>query len=335
MKRTFTQLSQDERRTLAQLLQKQIPKVRIAEILGRDRSTIYRELKRNWWCDTEIPEADGYWHTTAQTLANERRSKQRKLVRLPMLRAAVIERLQAGWSPEQIAGRLKIEPRTPYRLCHETIYQYVYSKEGQSQELARYLPERRRRRKPRYARKPRDRVFPLETSIHQRPEEINNRTQFGNWEGDLMIFRREHGTANVATLVERKTRYTLLFRNNDRKSKPIMNRLIAELSPLPHSARRSITFDRGFEFTSWRELERGMGTQAWFCDPQAPWQKGTVENTNKRIRRYLPSDTVLLSLTNRYMKSIYERMNATPRKCLGFQTPTEAFRKELMNLTTS
>ena len=147
-----------------------------------------------------------------------------------------------------------------------------------------------------------------------------------------MIFERAQGNANVATLVERKTRYTVLLRNNDRKSRPLMNRLIIEMSPLPADARRSITFDRGFEFTAWRELRQGMGTKAWFCDPQAPWQKGTVENTNKRVRRYLPRDTALLTLTNQSMKLICQRLNATPRKCLGYRTPAEAFREELLQL---
>ena len=147
-----------------------------------------------------------------------------------------------------------------------------------------------------------------------------------------MIFERAQGNANVATLVERKTRYTVLLRNNDRKSRPLMSRLIIEMSPLPADARRSITFDRGFEFTAWRELHRGMGTKAWFCDPQAPWQKGTVENTNKRVRRYLPRDTALLTLTNQSIKLICQRLNATPRKCLGYRTPAEAFREELMQL---
>jgi IS30 family transposase len=334
MTRTFTNLSLDERRVLAQMLQAKATKTKIAEVLGRDRSTIHREIKRNWWRDEDVPQADGYWHVTAQTLADNRRGTYRKLNRYPDLREAVIDRLKEGWSPEQIAGRLKIEPDSPYQLCHETIYQYVYSQDGQSQALARYLPERRRKRKPRYARKPRSLVFPEKMAIQNRPEEVNDRSQFGNWEGDLMIFRREHGSANVATLVERKSRYTILFRNNDRRSRPIMNRLIHELSPLPRDARRSITFDRGFEFVSWRELTAGMGTKSWFCDPQAPWQKGTVENTNKRVRRYLPRDTVLLSLPNRYMKSICERLNATPRKCLGFRTPAEAFRDELIELET-
>jgi IS30 family transposase len=335
MRRPYRKLTLDERRILATMLQAKATKTKIAQTLGRDRSTIHREIKRNWWHDTEVPQADGYWHMTAQSLADERRSRCRKLERLTDLRQEVITKLKDGWSPEQIAGRLNIEPRAPYRICHETIYQYVYSKSGQSQELGRYLPERRKKRKPRYARKARDRTFPLETSIHNRPEEINDRSQFGNWEGDLMIFERAQGNANVATLIERKTRYTVLLCNNDRKSKPLMNRLIHEMSPLPADARRSITFDRGFEFTSWRELKTGMGTKSWFCDPQAPWQKGSVENMNKRVRRYLPRDTALLSLTDRHMKSISDRLNATPRKCLGYRTPAEAFRDELMKLARS
>jgi IS30 family transposase len=334
MRRPFTNLTLDERRVIANMLQAKVPKTRIAAVLGRDRSTITREVKRNWWHDTEVPQAAGYWHMNAQSQAERRRSRRRKLERLPDLLAEVIHRLREGWSPEQIAGRLRIEPAAPHRLCHETIYQYVYSAEGQSAQLARLLPERRRKRKPRYARQPRNRVFPLEISIHNRPEEINDRSQFGNWEGDLMIFERAQGDANVATLVERKTRYTFLMRNNGRKSRAIMSRLIHEMSPLPAEARRSITFDRGLEFVSWRELESGMGTKAWFCDPQAPWQKGSVENMNRRLRRYLPRDTALLQLTNQSMRLICQRLNTTPRKCLGYRTPAEAFREELLRLET-
>lgn len=334
MRRPFTNLSLDERRAIAQLLQAKVPKSQIALRLGRDRSTITREIKRNWWVDVDVPQADGYWHMTAQSLAVQRRVRRRKLERLPDLRAEVIRCLHEGWSPEQISGRLRIEPSAPHRLCHETIYQYVYSAAGQAAELARLLPERRRKRKPRYARKPRNRVFPLETSIHNRPGPINDRSQFGNWEGDLMIFERALGETNVATLVERKTRYTALLRNNDRKSRPLMSRMIQEMSPLPAHARRSITFDRGLEFVSWRELDLAMGTKAWFCDPQAPWQKGSVENMNKRLRRYLPRDTALLQLTPGFLTALCQRLNATPRKCLGFRTPSEAFRDELMNSQT-
>ena len=248
------------------------------------------------------------------------------------LRNEVIGKLKTGWSPEQIAGRLRIEPRAPYRICHETIYQYVYSESGQSQELGRYLPGRQRKRKPRYARTPRGMMFPPERSIHNRPEHVKTREDFGAWEGDLMIFRREHGKMNVASLVERKTRFAVLFRNNDRSSKHFITKLMNVMEPLPQTARQSITFDRGIEFSGWRKLKPGIGTEAWFCDPQAPWQKGSVENLNKRARRYLPRDTPITALSNHDMKAICDRLNATPRKCLGWRTPTEAFTEELRKL---
>jgi len=271
MSMALTELKVEERRQIERLLNAKATIDEIAQKLGRHRSTIYREIKRNRYTDEELPYLDGYYGLNADKFARERRYRRCKLVRVAELRNAVIEGLEAGWSPEQIAGRMKHEA-TAVSVCHETIYAYVYSRDGQSQELARHLPERRRLRKPRYARKPRGSVFPLERSIKNRPEAINARSQFGNWEGDLMIFERAQGTANVATLVERKTRYTVLLRNNDRKSRPLMNRMVNEMSPLPADARRSITFDRGFEFTAWRELDRGMGTKAWFCDPQAPWR---------------------------------------------------------------
>jgi len=113
-------------------------------------------------------------------------------------------------------------------------------------------------------------MFPLERSIHHRPDYIKNRIAFGDWEGDLMIFRREHGKATVASLFELKTRFAVLFRKNDRSSKHFIAKLMNIMEPLPQTARKSITFDRGIEFSGWRNMERGVGTQAWFCDPQAP-----------------------------------------------------------------
>lgn len=330
MPRSFVELSLEERRRVAQLPGHKVRVSKIAEVLGRHRSTIYREIRRNWWHDREVPAADGYWPVTAQKLAADRRARQRKLARNPELRAAVIERLRQGWSPEQIAGRLRVEPGVRHRLCHETIYAWIYSPAGQSEDLARHLPERRRQRRPRRARRPRGLVFPDAARIKFRPEAANNRSEFGHWECDLMIFRKEHGVANVATITERKTRYTVLFRNADRRSKAIMANLIDLFSPLPAFARRSLTFDRGLEFVSWRLLETALAARVWFCDPQAPWQKGAVENMNRRIRRYLPAETVLFSLPDRHMVSLCEHLNATPRKCLGYRTPTEAFRDQIM-----
>jgi IS30 family transposase len=266
---------------------------------------------------------------TANDMARDRRRRIGKLHRRMDLRTAVIDKLIDGWSPEQIAGRLKIEPGAKIGICHETIYRYVYSPEGQKQKLARFLPERRKKRCSRYARKPQNPIFPVERSIKYRPESVNDRNEFGHWEADLMIFQKIHGDANVATVVERKSRFTVLFKNKDRQSRPIMDQLINVLSPLPRHARQSLTFDRGFEFVSWRKLTKGMGSEVWFCDPSAPWQKGSVENMNRRIRRYLPRDTAVLSVPEEEMRSLIDRLNNTPRKCLGFQTPAEVFRRQV------
>jgi len=122
----------------------------------------------------------------------------------------------------------------------------------------------------------------------------------------------------------------IIFSNLTQDSEPIMEALIAGLAPLPAEARQSITFDRGTEFSAWQRLESGMGAVSWFCDPQAPWQKGTVENTNGRLRKHLPRSTEPTALTNRYLRSICQRLNSTPRKCLGFRTPAEVFKANLL-----
>lgn len=326
-----TELSLRERRTIEDMLYAKMSVREIAAEIGRHCSTIYRDIKRNGFVDSELPQLNGYYGVVAQKMATRRRARRCKLVRLSGLRDAVIGQLKEGWSPEQIAGRLRFEGQ-PVRVSHETIYAYVYGADGQSERLARYLPSRRRKRRAHHSRRPRGLVFPPDRSIHERPDYVRTRETFGEWEGDLMIFERAQGKANVASLVERKTRFAVLFRNNDRSTTHLMNRLMGVMEPLPQPARRSITFDRGIEFRHWRKLKPGIGTEAWFCDPQAPWQKGSVENLNKRARRYLPRDTSVAALSNRDMKSICDRLNGTPRKCLGWRTPTEAFGEELMKL---
>lgn len=328
---THTELDLRERRTIEDMLNAKVPVRKIAAEIGRHVSTIYRDIKRNGYTDDELSELNGYYGVVAHRTARQRRARRRKLVRLAELRKAVIEQLKEGWSPEQIAGRLQYEGRS-VRVSHETIYAYVYGPDGQSRELARHLPNRSKKRQPRHSRRPRGQFFPPDRSIHQRPAYVKTRETFGEWEGGLMIFERAQGKMNVASLVERKTRFAVLFRNNDRSSRHFMNKLMDVMEPLPQTARRSITFDRGFEFRDWRRLKPGIGTEAWFCDPQSPWQKGSVENLNKRARRYLPRDAPVTTLSNRDRKSICDRLNGTPRKCLGWRTPTEAFREELMKL---
>lgn len=228
-----TELDLRERRTIEDMLNAKVPVSKIAAEIGRHRSTVYREIKRNYYTDDLIPDLNGYYGMVAQREASKRRARRRKLIRLDDLRAHVVSQLKIGWTPEQIAGRLWYDCQ-PVRVSHETIYAYVYSAEGQSEQLARHLPSRRKKRRPRYGRRPRDQVFPPDRSIHQRPEHVKAREEFGDWEGDLMIFERSQGKMNVASLVERKTRYAVLFRNNDRSSKHFMNTLMNVMEPLPN-----------------------------------------------------------------------------------------------------
>ncbi len=143
-------------------------------------------------------------------------------------------------------------------------------------------------------------------------------------------FRKKFGKANVTSLVERVSRFAIFLRNNDRQSRPVMDGLVRTLQALPHLARRSITFDRGTEFTDWPYLQASIGTQTWFCDPQSSWQKGTVENTNGRVRKWLSREVDPLTITDADLIEICSRLNATPCKCLGYRTPAEVFRKKVL-----
>lgn len=127
----------------------------------------------------------------------------------------------------------------------------------------------------------------------------------------MVMFRKEFDKANVTSLVERVSRFAVVLKNPDRQSKPIMEGLIDSLSSLPAHARQSITFDRGTEFSAWQDLKEGIGVASWFCDPSSPWQKGTVENTNNRLRRYLPRKSDPTAFTNQHLKLICDRLNVT------------------------
>ena len=322
MDHPYRHFTLEERRTLFRLLGAKLPIREIASQLGRHRSTIYREIARNEF--REVKQYRGYYPVTAEDNARRRRRRQRRLVRDAQLRTHVVEKLKLWWSPEQIAGRLKIAGEDG-RLCHETIYQFVYSPEGRALELHRHLLRARRLRRQRFGRKPRGLKIPLERTIAQRPAEIGERHAIGHWEADLLIFRRAHGKSNVTSLVERKSRLTRLISNVDRRSRQVIGAIAEALRPLPATARQTITFDRGSEFLGYQHLARKHGIEAYFCDPHSPWQKGTVENTNGRLRRFLPGELDLSTLTPARLQEIETHMNTTPRKCLGFRTPQEAF----------
>jgi IS30 family transposase len=234
----YSQLTFPDRRQLHQLVERKVPIGEIARLLGRHRSTIYRELKRNTFHDREFPEYSGYYSGIADDISKERRRRLCKLRRHPQLRELVIDRLKAHWSPEQIAGRLLADNVSVVRVCPETIYRFIYDKENRALQLHELLPEGRRKRRRRGSRKSRDGMIPVDCQINQRPDFIADRSQFGHWEGDLLIFQRDLGQANVTSLVERKSRYTVMIKNGSRHSRPIMDKIVHAFSPLPAFARQ-------------------------------------------------------------------------------------------------
>lgn len=329
MKRCYSHLTLADRRQIERWRLMKMSATEIARRLGRHRSTVFRELRRNRHHDAEIPELTGYWGVLAQKLALGRRFRHRKLIRHPDLRRQVMACLRAGWSPEQISGRMRLEAE-PIRVSQETIYQFVYSEDGRAAELWRHLASGRRKRRGYRRRRRAPPKFAPDLSILFRPDVVSGRQEFGHWEADLVHFRQKFGPANVTTLVERLSRFLVVLRNPEKRTKPIMAQIAQALRPLPLAARRSVTFDRGSEFIDWPHLQAEIGARTWFCDPQSPWQKGSVENANKRLRRWLCRDTDPKSFTQEDLRTLCAGLNATPRKCLGYRTPAEVFRANII-----
>jgi IS30 family transposase len=254
--RTYRQLDLDQRRSLFRLVEARTPVGEIAARLGRHPSTIHRELGRDRFRDGDRG-FRGYFPLNAQDLARRRRQRRRKLASDEGLRARITERLEAGWSPQQIAGRLKHDHADGGpTVCHETIYRHVYGPEGRRDGLYRHLPKARRRRGSRYGRRPRSASIPRERWIENRPAEVGTRETFGHWEADLLIFRKGHGKANVTSLMERTSRFTFLLANEDKRSAAVVAGIADVLRCLPEDARRTITFDRGSEFAGYTVLDR-------------------------------------------------------------------------------
>ena len=286
----------------------------IAGRLKRQPSTVSRELRR---CREEKA---GYRPELAEEDAVGRRWRKPSLFRNRHRRRHVKTKLRLGWSPEQIAGRLRSES-SPLYVCTESIYQWIYGKEGRRLHLYSWLPYARKQRGRRIARKPKDKI-PNATSITLRPQEINQRLQFGHWECDTLLIGRLHSSA-VTTLVERKTRFTALVHATCLRTSPVVGGIQVALSKLPTPARASITFDRGREFAAHQRLH-ALHIATYFCNPYSPWQKGAVENLNGRLRRILPKGRQT-HLDQTILDRIARRFNNTPRKCLGFKTPREVF----------
>ena len=295
----------------------------IAASLGRAPSTISRELRRNGGLG-------GYRASTADQAAWDRafRPKVCKLVQNRALAHLVASKLRLEWSPEQIAGWLK---RTypdveAYQVSHETIYRslFIQARGALRKELMTHLRRTRGMRRSRH--------HTQKTSIHgritdavsisERPAAVEDRAIPGHWEGDLFFGSKN---SQIATLVERQSRYLMLTKVSSKDTETVVDALIKHTGKLPHELYKSLTWDRGKEMADHRRFTLATDIKVYFCDPQSPWQRGSNENTNGLLRQYLPKGIDLSNYSQSKLNGIARRLNERPRKTLNFETPAERF----------
>jgi IS30 family transposase len=315
----YTHLELEERCRLRGLMEMGLGIGEIARRLGRHRATIHREIARNR-C------VAGYRPDSAERRAWARKLRGSKIERSTRLRSDVEDRLAMGWSPEQIAGRMEREG-SEHAISAESIYRHVYSPGGRRAGLPWLLAQRKPKRGRRRRNGRREPAIPNRTPIHQRPTKAHLRSQFGHWEGDLMHFRRQRDI--LLTLHERRSRLTLARRLFGKDAALTADAIAEELGGLPARARRTITHDNGGEFAQHEAVQGAIGLRAYFCDPHSPWQRGSIENAHGRIRRDLPRKTSLGAYTDVDIDDVIWNLNATPRKCLDYRTPIEAFAANL------
>jgi IS30 family transposase len=295
----------------------------IASRLGRAPSTISRELKRNGGQGC-------YRASQADRAAWDRahRPKSCKLVQNRALAHIVAGKLHWQWSPEQIAGWLK---RTypgdeNYQVSHETIYRslFVQARGALKKELLQHLRRTRAMRRSRHhTQKTGDHGRIIDAvSISERPATIEDRAVPGHWEGDLLFGGRN---SQIATLVERNTRYVMLVKVAGKDTETVVSALIDNARKLPQELYKSLTWDRGKEMADHKRFTLATDIKVYFCDPQNPWQRGTNENTNGLLRQYFPKGTDLSSYSQAKLNAVARRLNERPRKTLNYETPAERF----------
>jgi len=295
----------------------------IAASLGRAPSTISREIRRNGGCR-------GYRASEADQAAwdQARRSKPCKLLQNRALALVVAQKLQQLWSPEQIAGWLKYTypDDESYQVSHETIYRslYIQARGALKKELLQHLRRTRVMRRSRSHTQKTDDHGRISNaiSISERPPSAKDRAVPGHWEGDLLF---GSNNSQIATLVERQTRYVMMAKVNSKDTETVIDALVKHAHRLPKELYASLTWDRGKEMADHQRFTLATDIKVYFCDPQNPWQRGTNENTNGLLRQYFPKGTDLSVHSQAKLDAVARQLNERPRKTLNFQTPAERF----------
>lgn len=321
-KRRAGSLSPDEREAISRGLVAGEGYAAIAARLNRAVSTVSREVARNGG-------RDKYRAVAAEARAWDasRRPKPCLLARNTGLRDAVAGKLAQCWSPQQIAGWLKAEGGgEAMRVSHETIYKslFIQARGVLKRELLGFLRSRRVMRRAHGAavKGMKRSLIPDAVSIRARPAEAEDRAVPGHWEGDLL----QGGTGSqIATLVERRSRYVMLVRVGSKASEDVVAALAKHVRKLPQEVMSSLTWDRGSEMAAHAKFTLATNIEVYFCDPHAPWQRGSNENTNGLLRQYFPKGSNLSRVTQVELDAVARQLNGRPRQTLGFRTPAEVF----------
>ena len=294
----------------------------IAKEIGRQQSDVSREVKRN------KGQLFSYSSVIAQTAA-DRRSKHtntRKLNKDWRLNWYVTNKLEQHWSPEQIAGRMRLEQRQNY-VCAESIYQYIYDEDKGAPWLYHELRWAHSTRQMQGQRKPnKQTLIPDRTPISVRPAVVNQRLRYGDWESDGMEFmRKKPGLISVQK--ERKSQLLRMTKIESKHARETRRAIEDVIEELPEDFIHSITFDNGGEAAEHNIIKQEYKIETYFCKPYSPWQKGSVENIIGLARQYLPKGSDITELTNNDLYKIQEQLNNRPRKSLQYQTPNEIFKQ--------
>lgn len=311
--RNYTQLTQVQRYQIWVLRRAGHSQAEIGRFIGLHRSTVCRELLRNRGQRSYRPKQ-------AQRLARLRRRCASRHVRIDAgMWSQVEDRLRRQWSPEQIAGRLRIEGRV--RVSHEWIYQHILADRRAGGDLYRQLRCQRQRHK-RYGHYSRRGQMPGRVSIEQRPSIVDEKSRIGDWEVDLII-GHDRRTA-LLTLTERKSKLALLRKLRRRLAPMVTYAMLKLLKPLADRV-FTVTADNGREFAQHQRIARQLRAGFFFAHPYASWERGLNENTNGLIRQYFPKRSSFFSITRKAVRTVMDRLNNRPRKSLAFLTPNEVF----------
>ena len=316
---SYKQLTRGQRYQIQILFKEGYNQTQIALLLGFDKSTISRELRRNRG-------EHGYFPNQADGMARRRRRYSHG-PRIPRQTWRRVERLlRQQWSPEQISGRLALERHRT--VSHERIYLHIYEDKRRGGLLHLHLRSQKKQRK-RYGGYVRRGQIPNRIGIEQRPAIVASKRRFGDWEGDTIIGARHQGA--ILSLVERKSKLTRLHKLQTKGASEVKRCIIALLTPLADRV-HTITVDNGKEFVLHEEITAALQAPIYFSRPYAAWERGLNENTNGLVRQYFPKKHDFTAITNRDIKRVEQRLNNRPRKTLGYRTPNEVVFKQRVSL---